>query len=80
MDQWGRKNRKKCPPAGVGTKVEFPSLTFLCQKVHSFQKSSSIVSVLPAALRAGASLPSPLALSCYWDGGGVGTIEHVSKG
>ena len=30
--------------------------------------------------RAGASPPIPLALSCHWDGGGVGTVEHVSKG
>ena len=51
-----------------------------CQRVHFILDNSSSVSMLPAALKAGASPPIPLALSCHWDGGGVGTIEHVSKG
>ena len=49
-------------------------------KGHSFLENSSSVSVLLAALKAGASHHIPLALSCHWDGGGMGTIEHVSKG
>ena len=32
---------------------------------------------MPAVLWAGASPPILSAHSCYWDGGGVGTIEHV---
>ena len=43
-------------------------------------ENSSSVSVLLAALKAGASPPILFAFSCHWDGGGVGTIEHVSKG
>ena len=52
----------------------------IMSKVHSILQDSSNVGVLPAALKAGASPPIPLTLSCHWDGGGVGTIEDVSKG
>ena len=47
--------------------------------VHSILVNSSSVGVLLAALKAGASPPIPLALSCHWDGGGVGTIERVQR-
>ena len=89
VSQVGRQNSTNCTSFHRlsmlswderGNSSESLTQRVTCQKVHSFQKSSSIVSVLPAALRAGASPPIPLALSCHWDGGGVGTIEHVSKG
>ena len=69
-------------PQHVSGHVRARCMKFLginCQRVHSILENSSSVGVLPAALKAGASLPIPLALSCHWDGGGVGTL-NVSKG